>query len=91
LEFRLLGVGDGDVDGARSPGGGFGDETIEEGARGGTNVITALGMPLDAEDEVSCSAFGGLTAFDGFDDGVLRATGGDAKAITGDTYGLVVA
>ena len=36
-------------------------------------------------------AFGGLAAFDGFDDSVLRAAGGDAEAVAGDADGLVVA
>ena len=82
---------DGGVDGTRDPGGGFGDEAIEESARGGADVVAAFRMPLNAEDEVGGGAFGGLSAFDGFDDGILRAAGGDAKAVAGDADGLVMA
>jgi hypothetical protein len=88
---RGCGSGDGGMDGARDPGSGFGDEAVEEGAGGGADVVAALGMPLHAEDEVSGGAFGGLAAFDGFDDAVLRAAGGDAEAVAGDADGLVVA
>ena len=79
------------MDGARDPGGGFGDEAVEEGAGGRADVVAALGMPLDAENEVGGGAFAGLAAFDGFDDGVLRAAGGDAEAVAGDADGLMVA
>jgi len=48
-------------------------------------------MPLDSDDEVSGGAFGGLTALYGFDDGILRAAGGDAEAVAGDADGLMVA
>jgi hypothetical protein len=47
-------------------------------------------VPLDAEDEVGV-AFGSLTAFYGFDDGVLGAAGGDAEAVSGDADGLMMA
>ncbi len=47
-------------------------------------------MPLEAEDEVGGGAFGGLTTFYGFDYGVLRAAGGYAEAVAGDSDGLVV-
>ncbi len=79
------------MDGARDPGGGFGDEAVEEGAGCGTDIVAALGMPLDAEDEVGGGAFGGLAAFDGFDDGVLRAAGGDAESVAVNADGLMVA
>src|SRR5271169_6726591 len=79
------------MDGARDPGGGFGDEAVEEGAGGGADVVAALGVPLDAEDEVGGGAFGGLAAFDGFDDRVLRTAGGDAEAVAGYADGLMVA
>src|SRR5258708_4973436 len=48
-------------------------------------------MPLNAEDEVGGGAFAGLAAFDGFDDAILRAAGGDAESVAGDTDRLVVA
>src|SRR5271154_742472 len=79
------------MDGARDPGGGFGDEAVEEGAGGWADVVAALGVPLDAEDEVGGGAFGGLAAFDGFDDCVLWAAGGDTETVTGDADGLMVA
>jgi len=84
------GLGYGGGDDAGGPGGGFGDEAVEDGAGGGADVVAALGMPLDSEDEVGV-AFGGLTAFYGFDDGVLRAAGGDAEAVAGDADGLMMA
>jgi hypothetical protein len=83
--------GDRGVDGARNPDGGFGDEALEEGARGGANVVAALGMPLDTEDEVGGGAFGGLAAFDAFDDSILRAPGRYAEAVTRNADGLMVA
>jgi len=79
------------VDGTRLPCGGFGDEAVEEGAGCGADVVTALGVPLDAEDKVAVWIVGVLTAFDGFDDGVLGAAGGDAEAVAGDADGLVMA
>src|SRR5216683_4453138 len=99
MPLRWLGVrgvsfgrsGDGGVDRTRDPCGGFGDEAVEEGAGCGADVVAALGMPLYAEDEVGGGAFGSLTAFDGFDDGILRTAGGDAEAVAGDADGLMVA
>jgi hypothetical protein len=79
------------VDGAGDPGGGFGDEALEDGAGGGADVVAALGVPLDGEDEVGGCSFGGETAFYGFDDGVLGAAGADVEAVAGDGDGLVVA
>ena len=67
------------MDGAGNPGSGFGDEAVEERAGGGADVVTALGMPLDAENEVATDQTavgpGGLAAFNCFDNGVLRAAG----------------
>ena len=63
------------MDWAGLPCGGFDDEAIEEGAGGRTDVVAALGMPLDAQDEVSVGMVRVLAAFDGFDDRVLRAPG----------------
>ena len=48
--------GYGGVDGAGGPGGGFGDESVEERSGGGADVVAALRVPLDAEDEVWASA-----------------------------------
>jgi hypothetical protein len=79
------------VDGARFPGDSFGDEAVEQGAGGGADIVAALRVPLDAKDEVSGGAFSGLAAFDGFDDGVLGAAGGDAEAVARDAAGLVMA
>src|SRR5258707_8910162 len=79
------------MDGAGDPGGGFGDEAVEEGTGGGADVVASLWVPLDAEAEVGGGAFGGLAAFDGFNDGVLGAAGGDAEAVARDAYGLMVA
>ena len=78
--------GDGGVDGAGDPGGGGGEEALEDGAGGGADVVAALGVPLEAEDEVG-AAFGegsGLAAFYGLDDAVLRAAGDDAEAVAGN-------
>lgn len=79
------------MDGAGGPDGGFGDKAVEEGAGGGADVVAALGVPLDSEDKVGVGALGGLAALDGFDDGILRAAGGDAEAVAGDADGLMVA
>jgi hypothetical protein len=46
---------------------------------------------LDAEDEVVSVGVGRLAALYRFDDGILRATGGDAQAIAGDADGLMMA
>lgn len=43
-----LAFGDGGVYGAGGPGGGFMDEAVEDGLRGGAQVVAALGVPLDA-------------------------------------------
>jgi hypothetical protein len=48
-------------------------------------------MPLDAQDEVRGSALAGLSTLYGLDDSILRAAGGDAKAISRDANGLMVA
>jgi hypothetical protein len=48
-------------------------------------------MPLNSDDEVRDGSFGGLSAFYGFNDRVLGASGGDAKAVAGDSDGLVMA
>jgi len=79
------------VDGAGGPGGGFSDETAEDRLGGEADVVTALGMPLDAEDEVGFGSFGGLATFDGFNNSVLGAAGGDAEAVAGNANGLMVA
>lgn len=79
------------MDGARNPGGRFRDKALEDGSRGGAELIAAFGMPLEAKDEVSVSTFCSLSAFYCFDDGVLRATGGDAEAVAGDADRLMVA
>ena len=84
-------LGDGGVDWAGLPDGGFGDEAVEDGSGGGAGVVAALGVPLEAEDEVGVGVVGALSAFDGLDDGVLRAAGGDVQAVAGDGEGLVVA
>jgi len=79
------------VDGAGLPGFRLGDEAVEEGSGGGAQVVTALGMPLDTEDEVGGGAFGGLSPFDCLNDSILGAAGGDAKAVAGDADGLMMA
>jgi hypothetical protein len=81
----------GGIDGAGVPGGGFGDETIEEGFGGWADVVASLGVPLDAQDEVVSGGIRGLAAFYCFDDAVLGATGRYAKVVAGDADGLVVA
>jgi hypothetical protein len=48
-------------------------------------------MPLNSDNEVRGGSFGGLSAFYGFNDGVLGTPGGDAEAVAGDSDGLVVA
>ncbi len=62
------------------------DEGVEEGAAEGGVVVGAFGVPLDAEDEVVW----GLE-FDGFDDAVLGADGGDEEVVAGGLNRLVVA
>jgi hypothetical protein len=62
---------------------------VEEGLGGGADVVAALRVPLDAEDEVM--GVWGLAAFYGFDDSVLRAAGGDAEAVAENADGLMVA
>jgi hypothetical protein len=79
------------VDWARLPGDGFGDETVEEGAGCGADVVAALGVPLDAEDEVGVWIVRVLAAFDGLDNSVLRTTRRDAEAVARDADGLMVA
>src|ERR1035437_2151484 len=74
---------------ARGPGGGFGDESGEEGAGGGALFEGAFGMPLDAEHKAATDAFG--RAFDGLDDAVLGTAGGDAQAVAGNADGLMMA
>src|SRR5271170_4368598 len=77
------GLGDGGVDWAGFPDGCFGDEAVEDGYGGGAGVVAALGVPLEAQDEVRVGVVGALAALDGFDDGVLRATGGDVQTVAG--------
>jgi hypothetical protein len=48
-------------------------------------------MPLNAKDEVVSTGVRGLATLDGFDHSILRAAGGDAKAVARDTNGLVMA
>ena len=79
------------MDRTRNPNRGFRDEAVEESARGRADVVAALGVPLHAENEVGGGAFGGLAAFDGFDDGILRAAGGDAESVAGNSDGLMMA
>ncbi len=62
---------------------GFGDEALEDCAGDGADVLRALGVPLEAEDEVGLIPC--LLAFNGFDDTILRGLGGDGEAIA---YGL---
>jgi hypothetical protein len=87
---RYSGGSDGGVDWAGLPGGGFDDEAIEESAGGRADVVAALRVPLDAEDEVSVRMVRILAAFDSFDDGVLRATSRDPEAIAGNPDGLMM-
>src|SRR5580698_8676077 len=65
------------------------EEAGEEVAGGGAVVEGTFGMPLHADDEWAAAALG--RAFDGFDDAVLAAAGGDAHAVAGNPDGLVVA
>src|SRR5215469_16318775 len=81
----------GGVDGAGLPGCGLSDEALEDGAGGRADLIAALGVPLDSEDEVGVGVVGILAALDGFDDVVLRAAGGDAQTVAGNPDGLMVA
>ena len=80
----------GGLDGAGGPCGGFVDEAGRRWLREAGDFVAALGVPLDAEDEMGGGVGGVLAAFDGFDDGVLGAAGGDAEAVAGDADGLVV-
>jgi hypothetical protein len=79
------------MDGTRCPDGCLGYEAAKERLRGCAEVVAALWMPLDSDDEVRYGSFGGLPAFYGFNDGVLGAAGRDAEAVTGDSDGLMVA
>lgn len=78
------------MDRARNPRDRFGNEAIEQSARSGADVVAAFGMPLNAEDKVRGGTFGGLAAFDCFDDGILRAAGGDAETVAGNADSLMV-
>ncbi len=73
------------------PGGRFGYEALEEGSGGGADVVAALGVPLDSEDEVVGGGVEGLAAFYRFDDSILGAAGGYSEVVARDAYGLVVA
>ena len=79
------------MDWAWLPDCGFGDEAVEDGLRGGADVVAALGMPLDAKDEVDVWIVRILAAFDGLDDGVLWTAGGDTETVARDADGLMVA
>ena len=72
------------------PGGGFGDEAGEEGARGGVGFEAALGVPLHAEDERAAWCVGACPST-ASTDAVFGAAGGDAEAVAGDADGLVMA
>ena len=75
----------------------FGDQAMEESAAGGADVVAALGVPLDAQEELGGSGMfhvehwvvGG--ELDGFDDAVVRAASYDAQAVAGCSDGLMVA
>ena len=67
---------------------------VEEGAGGGADVVAALGVPLDAEEELGAVDAGGApggVVFYGFDYAVVRAASYDAEAVAGRGDGLVVA
>lgn len=66
--------------------GGLRDEVSEEGAGGGAGGSGAFGMPLDGE---KTEASGGV-GLNSFDDGILRATGGDTEARARDGNGLMM-
>ena len=77
---------------------GFGDEAVEEGAAGGADVVTALGVPLDSEEELGVG--GGMfhvehlvvgVLFHGLDDTIVWAASDDAEAFPRGGDGLVVA
>ena len=67
------------------------DEPVEESPGTLAYVVAALGVPLNAEDEVRRGSFAGLATLYRFDDTILRAARGDAKTVTGDADSLVVA
>ncbi len=87
----LRGSGDGGVDGAWGPGRSLRNESVKEGPGALAYVVAALGVPLDAQDKVRRGSFAGLAALYRFDDTVLWASSGDAKAVSGDADRLVVA
>jgi hypothetical protein len=67
------------------------DEPGEEGAGGGADLITALRVPLNSQHKVRLRVVLILPAFYGFDHPVFGAACDDAEAISGDSYGLMVA
>src|SRR5437899_7510186 len=79
------------MNGARNPDRSFGDKAIKESAGGRADVVTAFGVPLDAENKVGGGAFRGLAPFDGLDNGVLRAASRDAESVAVDSNSLMVA
>ena len=77
--------------GAWNPDRSFGDEAVEESAGGRTDVVTAFRVPLDAENKVGGGAFRSLAAFNGLDNGVLRAACGNPESVAGNSNRLMVA
>ena len=62
------------------------DEPLKQQAAGWTGLDAALRVPLQPKDEVAR-----VGAFDGFDDGILRATSGHAQSIAHNSDRLVMA
>jgi hypothetical protein len=91
VRILFRGLSDGGVDGTGGPGCGLGYEAAKESLGGGADVIASLGMPLNTDNKVDASTFGGLATLYGFDDGILGAAGRDAETVTGDSDSLMMA
>ena len=79
------------MDWAWNPGYGLRDKAVEDTFRGRAEVVAALRVPLNPENEVSIGSFGSLATFYCLNDTILWAAGGDTKPIAGDANCLMVA
>jgi hypothetical protein len=72
------------------------DQARKEGSAGGTDLETALWMPLDAQDKLLCGWMFHVerrvirTHFDRFDHAIFGGTGDDSQACAWCGHGLVV-
>ena len=79
------------MDRAGSPIGGLGDEAGEESSGGRADLVTALRVPLNSQNEVRLRVVRVLSAFYGLDHAILGAACDDPQTVSGDSNGLVMA